>query len=297
MLTARRGGVRGVGEEGLQSNMLIPPEVFRVEEEEEEEENDGELSVGQRDLKEGVQDNFDCETLPWREVEELLDERKQELGGERALETSTTPTTGLELHSEDQDVTYGDHDIHRSGVISEFESVRSGGGGQRGHRWGGLDSTLSSSWVRNVKGQGAFAKGGGDEEGDPFVMGGGEEELARRGRVKPEAEETRVAVELLLHLQEELEGVMGQGIVQLTEQLIAAIYSDMAAVKSHPRPQFLKSQCTVSLQCMYTRGTEFPESLPRSIGTRRRCASVPASAPRWVSADLVEQSSVSDSVL
>jgi hypothetical protein len=251
--------------------------------------------------------------MPWREVEELLDERKQELGGgrkqelrderkqelggERALETSTTPTAGLELHSEDQDVTYGDHDIHRSGVISEFESVRSGGGGQQGHRWGGLDSTLSSSWVRNVKGQGAFAKGGGDEEGDPFVKGGGEEELARRGRVKPEAEETRVAVELLLHLQEELEGVMGQGIVQLTEQLIAAIYSDMAAVKSHPRPQFLKSQCTVSLQCMYTRGTELPESLPRSIGTRRRCASVPASAPRWVSADLVEQSSVSDSVL
>ena len=149
--------------------------------------------MGQRDLKEGVQDNSDCETMPWREVEELLDERKQELGGgrkqelrderkqelggERALETSTTPTAGLELHSEDQDVTYGDHDIHRSGVISEFESVRSGGGGQRGHRWGGLDSTLSSSWVRNVKGQGAFAKGGGDEEGDPFVKGEGKRSL------------------------------------------------------------------------------------------------------------------------
>jgi hypothetical protein len=268
--------MRGVGEEGFQSNVFTPPEVFRVEEEEEEEENDGELSVGQRNSKEGVQDNSDGETVPWREVKELGDERKQELGGgrkqelgderkqelggeskqelggESALETSNTPTTGLELHSEDQDVTYGDHDIHR-GVISEFESMGSGGGGLRGHRWGGLDSTLSSSWVRNVKGQDAFVKGRGDEEGDPFVKGGGDEELARRGRVKPEAEETRVAVEMLLHLQEELEGVMGQGIVQLTEKLIAAIYSDMAAVKSHPRPQFLKSQYTVSLQCKYTR--------------------------------------------
>ena len=31
---------------------------------------------------------------------------------------------------------------------------------------------------------------------------------------------------------------MGHGIVLLTELLIAAIYSDMAAVKSHPRPHF-----------------------------------------------------------
>ena len=44
---------------------------------------------------------------------------------------------------------------------------------------------------------------------------------------------TRAAVEMLVHLGQELEEVMGYDIQDLVQTLVQSIYSDMLAVRSH----------------------------------------------------------------
>ena len=125
--------------------------------------------------------------VAWVEVEERLAARERELMGAHAahvdIRASSAVSDGTEARGRG---TVVGHCGGRSRV-SQVESMESRA--QQGPAWGGRDS----SWAGGLKSEDAHVRGDGGEE---------EEGGMERGDMSPGAEETRVAVALLLHLRE-----------------------------------------------------------------------------------------------